>query len=146
MIYPRSMDEWRCSAGDWRMRAYAGVSLAYWVLALGPGNGGAGDVQVEGTGAVINLVLGVAWWFGASWAFGLLLFEATLLTGVVLGGVLPSGPSWFSAVAVLSGLQLMLLGSWWAARTKRQLVDEMTDGIGRPGPGPPMPTHVSERR
>jgi|SRR6478735_1514268 len=98
----------------WRLGAYATLSLAFWILALGPGGGGTSMVGVEGTGALINFLLLVPLWKGSRWPVIPLSIEALILAGSIgSGGMPPWGPA-FGLLALVASGQFLLLCSLFA--------------------------------
>jgi hypothetical protein len=96
-------------AADWRLRLYTLTVPVFWILALGRGGDGAAGVKVDGGGVVIAALLLIPLWRGSKWAVTLLALYAlwaTMAIGSI--GLPPWGPM-FGSLALLSGLQFLLL-------------------------------------
>jgi len=101
----------RLEAADWRLVLYTLLAIFYWILALGPGNGGTSEVAVGWPGAVFNLLLLLPVWRGRNWSIPLLAIYALGLTALVAsGGHPPDGPI-FGALAGITGAMFLLLCS-----------------------------------
>ena len=96
-------------SADWRLQLYTLLVPVFWVLALGPGDGGTESVGVNGQGAALNLLFLILLWMGSKWAVtfcALLAMVATMFIGSE--GIPPWGPA-FGALALISGAQFLLL-------------------------------------
>jgi hypothetical protein len=99
----------RLRSADWRLRLYTLLVPVFWTLALGPGDGGAGGVELDWGGAALNSLLLALLWLGSRLAVTLLGLYA-MLTTMIIGsiGFPPWGPT-FGALALIAGAQFLLL-------------------------------------
>lgn len=102
-----ALDRFRCV--DWRLRLYTLLVPVFWLLALGPGDGGAAGVAVSWDGALINCLLLIPLWRRSMWAvtlLGVFAMWTTMVVGSI--GLPPWGPA-FGALALVAGAQFLLL-------------------------------------
>ena len=50
---------------DWRLKLYVPLTVAFWFLALGPGDGGTHGVGMGSDGAFISFLLLIPLWKGS---------------------------------------------------------------------------------
>lgn len=107
----------RSNPVDWMLGLYMLLTLLFWGLALGPGDGGTSEVEVDWWGALANLVLLVPIMRGSTWSIPLLaLCTLGLAVGIASGGVPPGGP-WFGALSWVAAVMFLLLcGLWYLKR------------------------------
>ncbi|HST69890.1 MAG TPA: hypothetical protein VLI94_09555 [Solirubrobacterales bacterium] len=94
---------------DWRLRLYTLSVPVFWILALGPGEGGMSGLEVDGEGAAISALLLIPLWSGSKWAVTLsALYSLWMTMAIGSIGLPPWGPM-FGSLALLAGIQFLLL-------------------------------------